>query len=111
MQLRNMVNPKTGKTYTLSELEAEFGIDRTTMNHLRGKKGHVTGEELLNVVVALLSDGKSGRTLYHLMDVLDTFRQCRQQVFGEDVVFPSGVKQSLLAFVLTHNDDIQIKKI
>lgn len=111
VRLKNMVNHKTGKSYTLAELGVAFGIDRTTMNHLQGKKGHVTGEELLNVIVALLSDVAPTGSLYGLADLLDVFRQCRQEVFGEDSVFPLGVKQDLLAFVINHNDDIQKRKL
>jgi len=102
-----MVNPKTGNTYTLAELENEFGIDRTTMNHLLGLKGHVTGEELLNVIFALLSNGATTGSLYSLTGLLDDFRQCRQEVFGEDAVFPKGVKQNLLALVIGNNSDIK----
>lgn len=107
VKLRNMENPKTRKSYTLAELDATFGIDRTTMVHLSGKKGQVTGEELLNVIFALLSDGDGSRTLYHLTGVLDRFRQCRQEVFGADTVFPVGVKQNLLNMVMKHNKDIK----
>ena len=102
-----MVNPQTRNPYTLAELTERFGIDQTTMNHLRGKKGHVTGEELLNVIVALMTGKQAAYPYHHLAQILDDFRTCRMAEFGKDELFTEGVNMGLLKMEMGNNENIK----
>ena len=89
--IHHLFNPATGESYTMTELAAQFGIDRTTINHLSGRRGILTFSEFFYLLYIILYFEKPENRLPKIVSILNDIFKVLQEESGI-ILFPEGFR-------------------
>lgn len=87
--IHHLFNPATGESYTMTELGAQFGIDRTTINHLCERRGILTFAEFFYLLYIILYFEKPENRLPKIVSILNDIFEVLQEASGI-ILFPEG---------------------
>ena len=100
--IHHLFNPATRESYTMTELGAQFGIDRTTINHLSRRRGILTFAEFFYLLYIILYFEKSENRLPKIVSILNDIFKVLQEASGI-ILFPEGFR---FAFFKEWSQDI-----
>ena len=94
--IHHLFNPATGESYTMTELGAQFGIDRTTINHLSRRRGILTFAEFFYLLYIILYFEKPENRLPKIVSILNDIFKVLQEASGI-ILFPEGFRADFLS--------------
>lgn len=89
--IHHLFNQATGASYKMTELGAQFGIDRTTINHLSGRRGILTFAEFFYLFYIILYFEKPENRLPKIVSILNDIFKVLQEASGI-ILFPEGFR-------------------
>ena len=89
--VRQLTNPATSNVYTRQELDATFGLGRSSIEHMKSDHLEVTLSTFVNAAYAQLFHVPKENRFVSLIRLLDKIHEERLREFGVDEVFPDGI--------------------